>query len=616
MSIPDRLVEEVRDRADLVEMVAEIVPLKRSGRTFRGPCPLHGGKGPNFSVDPARNIFKCFVCGEGGDVFSFPMKHFGMGFNEAVRYVAGQVGIEIPDEQERDDEPDPMAPYHEANAFATEWFRGQLLDPEEGREARDYLARRGITPEACERFDIGWAPASWGALADAARTHGIDRSILLELGLMKESRQKDRDPYDAFRGRIIFPIQDLGGRTVAFGGRVIAEVEEHVPKYLNSPESPVYHKGDLLYGLRWSRGAIRKQETALVVEGYMDYVALASHGVDNAVAPLGTAMTDAQAALIGRYAGRVILLYDSDTAGLKATFRSADALLAQGVEVLVATLPDGQDPDSIVRSGGPAGLRGYLHDAVDVLERKIQILERRDFFSSIAGRRRAVDSLLPTARAASDEVLRGLYIDRIAERTGIDKETVAREVEEGIRKEAARAQVASRREQRRESARTPAPPTPPSPRLGAERNLIMLLLRDDHWVEKVGERIGPDDFNDETDREIFIELVLLNAEGRHRDQTEWLQHLSEQAAHRVEELMGDPEGWNMGHPDRFFHENVREIEARAQRRRLAAIDAEMRQADDVRQMELLREMRELRQAMERSGIHGKVGARGSPGEAQ
>src|SRR5690606_27891730 len=279
MPISDALLEEVRQRADLVEIVSEHTTLKRSGRTFRGPCPLHGGEGPNFSVDPSRNVFKCFTCGESGDVFSFPMKMLGLGFLEAVRFVAERAGIEIPEDEPGEPREDPNAPLYEANAFAAEWFQRQLREPA-GERARAYLEGRGIDEAAVERFGLGWAPESWDALSEAARRRGIASDVLLAVGLAK-SPARGRDPYDAFRGRLTFPIEDLGGRVVGFGGRVIGQVEEHIPKYLNSPESPIYHKGELLYGLSWSRGAIRRAENALVVEGYMDYVSLAARGVEN-----------------------------------------------------------------------------------------------------------------------------------------------------------------------------------------------------------------------------------------------------------------------------------------------------------------------------------------------
>jgi DNA primase len=608
MPIADSIIEEVRQRADLVEIVAEHTRLRRSGKTFRGPCPLHGGEGPNFSVDPAKNVFKCFVCGEGGDVFAFPMKHLGMTFQEAVRFIAARVGVEIPEETERTPEEDPHAELHEVNAFAAEWFRAQLLDPEVGREAREYLAGRGISPEAAERFGLGWAPDSWSALGDAARRHGIRREVLLAVGLTKESTRGGREPYDAFRGRLIFPITDLGGRVVAFGGRILGRAEEHVPKYLNSPESAVYHKGDILYGLRWSRGTIRKEGVALVVEGYMDYVSLASHGVENVIAPLGTAMTTQQAMLVARYASRVILLYDSDRAGLKASFRSGDELLRAGAEVLVATLPGGEDPDSLVRAGGAAALKPFLSDAVDVLERKIQILERRDYFSSIAGTRRAVDALLPTARAAADDVLRGLYIARIAERTGVGKETIAREVEEG--KEAGR--HPSRPEPRRTERGPGTPsPAPPPPRLGAERNLILLFLRDEQWLERAAERLSPADFRDPSYRDIYAELLNLQGEGGRKEGNEWLRALPDDVAVRAEELLGEPEGWNIAHPGRFFEDNVMELEARNQRARLEAINREMAGAAPERVLELIREKRELRQGSARA-VFPRTGGR--PGD--
>jgi DNA primase len=605
MSIPDALIEEVRGRADLVEIVAEHTRLKRSGKTFRGPCPLHGGEGPNFSVDPARNIYKCFVCGEGGDVFSFPMKYFGMGFTEAVRWVAERVGVEIPDVDRHRPEEDPNAELHQANAFAAEFFRQQLLEPEVGLAAREYLAGRGITPAACERFGLGWGPEGWSGLADAARAHGMDREVLLQLGLLKTSSKSGRDPYDAFRGRVVFPIEALSGTVVAFGGRVIGPVEEHVPKYLNSPESAVYHKGEILYGMRWSRGAIRKEEVALVVEGYMDYVSLAAHGVENVVAPLGTAFTQQQAELVARYASRIILLFDSDPAGLKATFRAGDELLRAGVEVLVATLPEGEDPDSLVRKGGATLIRRYLHDAVDVLERKIQILERRDYFSSIAGKRRAVDALLPTVRAAADEVLRGLYIARIAERTGVPRDTLEHEVQSAGRDSRGRPGSRSPSSQsadgsRRSGGDRRAAPAQ-VPRLGPERNLVLLLLRDEQWVERAAERLGAEDFRDPVYREIYTELLNLHAEGGRGEGIDWMHGLSDLVAARAQELLVDPEGWNLANPNRFFEENARDIELRNQRERLAAIDAELQKAAGERQGELLREKETLRREMQRSG---------------
>ncbi|HZG43335.1 MAG TPA: DNA primase [Longimicrobium sp.] len=600
MPIPDHLVEDIRQRADIVEILSEHTRLRRTGKTYRGPCPLHGGEGPNFSVDPAKGFYKCFTCGEGGTVYSFLMKHLGMTYPESIRWVAERVGVEIPDEREerRAQAEDPNRLLYEINGFAAKWFRDQLASPD-GAEARDYLKRRGITPETVERFGLGWAPESFDALGTAARKAGYHGADLLALGLLKEPKKAGRDPYDAFRGRVIFPIEDLGGRVLGFGGRVLQQVEAHIPKYLNSPESEIYHKGSTLYGLAWSRGSIRKEEVALVVEGYMDYVSLAAHGVTHGVAPLGTAMTEEQAALIKQYAPRAILLYDSDKAGLKATFRNGDQLLRAGVEVLVATLPEGEDPDSLVRAQGADALRRYLDDAVDVLERKLLLLDRKNFFGSIKGTRRAIDLLLPTVRATRDEVLRGVYLKRISDRTGVPVDALTREAAEVVdaptrremRVQQRQEQQPPRRDDGRDDGRgdgwggdggrdrqqwhgrprggerqgsrwnvdRPLPTPALRVRMGAERDLLMMMFHSERWIEEVAKFIGPEDFLDPDYRRIF--RILIETEGR-RDSPDWLMEFPEDLSPEVEIIRGLAAHFDWSGAPIFFAENMDHILAR------------------------------------------------------
>lgn len=606
MPIPDHLVEQVRQQADTVEILSEFTRLKRAGKTFRGPCPLHGGEGPNFSVDPGKGIYKCFVCGEGGNLFSFFMKHLGMTFPDAVRTVAERVGIEIPDPREERREEDPDQPLYDVNAFAADWFRRRLWDDDRGKAAREYLEGRGITRETAERFGLGWAPEEWAAFGEAARKHGIGNDRLLALGLAKESKS-GRDPYDAFRGRIIFPIEDLRGRVVAFGGRILGAAEEHVPKYLNSPESAIYHKGRLLYGLGWSRGAIRKEEAVLVVEGYMDYVSLAAHGVGHAVAPLGTAMTEDQALLIARYAPRAILLYDSDKAGMKATFRSGDELLRAGVEVLVATLPEGEDPDSLVRGQGEKALRRYLDDAVDVMERKIQILDRRDFFSSIKGTRQAIDSLLPTVRAATDELVRGMYIQRISERTGVPRETLEREIADVPARDARPSGAGDRR--RRDDGRrtedTARTSSRSDTRANAERALVLLMIHDERWVEEAVQHVHADDLTHPLYRMIY--QGLLDTEGARDPDGEWLTRFPGEAQPLMEELRADPEVATMVPAEAFFRGSVTQILERAHLERLAELNRQLNIAGPEQQMMLIREKELLIKSMRENGYSRKIG---------
>jgi DNA primase len=603
--IPDPLVEEIRLRADLVEVVSEHTKLKRSGRTWRGPCPLHGGEGPNFSVDPVKGFYKCFVCGEAGTVYNFLMKQQGMSFPEAVRAVAARVGVEIPEERRREErEEDPNAVLYEINQFAAKWFREQLAG-EGGERARAYLDGRGIGAEARERFGIGWAPESFDAFGTAARRAGYRSADLLAVGLLKESKKAGREPYDAFRGRVVSPIEDAGGRVLGFGGRVL-EAVEGTPKYLNSPETAIYHKGRTLYGLGWSRGAIRREEVALVVEGYMDYVSLAAHGIPNVVAPLGTAMTEEQAALVAGCAPRAILLYDSDRAGLRATFRSADQLLRAGVEVSVATLPEGEDPDSLVRGRGADALRRYLDDAIDVLERKLQLLERKGLFTSIRGTRRAIDALMPTVRAAKDELLRGVYLKRISDRTGVPVDSLLREAAEGAAAEA----EGERRRAEAVARRAVPPPQRPARelrlRMGAERNLLMMMFHSERWVEECAKFVSPDDFEDPDYRRLFRGLI--ETEGRRDPEGRWLMEFPEDLLAEVDAIRADAVHSDWSAASSFFAESMDRILARPVEREFrrlksdAAAGGEVDPAVLARLQESLLSKRENRHPRSRPGI--------------
>jgi len=475
--VSDKLVEEVRERADILEIVGESVRLKRSGKTWRGPCPLHGGEGPNFSVDPARGIFKCFVCGEGGDVFSFVMKHTGMDFPTAVRHVAERAGVEIPEEGERRE--DPWAHLREALAFAAEWYAARLRDEAEGAAGRAYLERRGVAPEHWETFGIGLAPDGWRGLLEAARAHGIPDETLLQAGLAATS-ERATAPYDRFRHRLMFTIHDLRDRPIGFGGRDLSG-DPQAPKYINSPESPIFHKGRTLFGLVQARHEMRREGYGLIGEGFMDVVSLHTHGFDTAVAPLGTALTPEQAQLLARYTKKVYLLYDSDAAGLRATFRAGDTLLAAGIHPLVVTLPDGEDPDSLVREKGSPALAKLVADGVDVLDRKLQILERQGYLETIEGQRRAVDGLLSTLRSVQDQALLDLYLARAAERIGVRRQTLVSEVTRSA--EAAwtprsNARAPGPEGDRRSGRRGAAGETGYSTIPATERTILVLLLRD------------------------------------------------------------------------------------------------------------------------------------------
>lgn len=574
--IPDDVIDEVRARADIVDIIGELVPLKKAGREYKANCPFHEERTPSFYVVPDKGFYKCFGCGKSGSVFDFVMEQQGMDFVEAVKYVAGRAGVEVREVKRSRQEDDPNRPLYEINAFARAWFREQLLD-EVGAGARAYLEGRGIGPEVAERFDLGYAPDEWRAFREAALKHGFDEDAMLLLGLLKQS-EKSPEPYDGFRGRVMFPIEGLSGKVIAFGGRILERAGPDGPKYINSPETPIYHKGENLYGLSWAKNTIRREEVGIVVEGYMDVVSLAAAGLEHVVAPLGTALTPEQATLLGRYCTRVLLLFDSDAAGLRATFKAGDVLLEAGLHPAVVTLPPGEDPDTLVRSKGRETLSELLDDAVDVLDRKLQILEARDYFSSIEHTRSAVDRLLPTLRAAKDPALRDIYVDRVADRTGVRRETLEAEM----------------RKTRPTSGHVRSSSPPPSgptlraraPRRGAEVQLLKVMVRGVEWVERAAELISPEDFDDPYHRAIF--QALLDApELRAPPAT-----MDPVAAQRFEEILADPE--ELAHGLDVFTNSVNRIRVSALDRRIQDLQRQIEAAgeDDVK-LELMAEKSKL-----------------------
>ena len=553
--IPDDQVEEVRARADIVHVIGDIVPLKRSGKDYKACCPFHNEKTPSFYVVPAKGFYKCFGCGESGDVFAFLMKRLGLSFVDAVKHVATSSGVEIREVSRGQTGEDPFRHLYEANAFARMFFQDSLWDEQAGRPASAYLEERGIEREMAERFGLGYAPDAWRGLHEAASHHGIEEEVLIEVGLVTRS-EKRKDPYDRFRGRLIFPIESLSGKVVGFGGRELGAGREGSPKYVNSPESPIYHKGEILYGLSWAKNTIRRRETALVVEGYMDVVSLAAAGFENAVAPLGTAVTPDQVAILRRYTSRAHLLFDSDAAGLKATFRAADLLLAGGVHPCVVTLPPGEDPDTIVHSEGAEALQSHIDGAVDVLDRKLQILEEHDHFRSIEHTRTAIDRLLPTLRAVQDPALRDIYVARVSERTGVRRDTLEGELARVA------LPLASQRVARRPDHRRPSVASVPE--MGPERELLLLMTKDRDWIERVGERLGPQDFLDVRYRAVF-ESLLADHELTHPP-----ERMVPEAARVLEELLADRT--ELSRANRVFEESLSKILSTLFQERLDAVD--------------------------------------------
>jgi len=594
--IPDEVVEQVRDSADIVQIIGEYVSLKRVGTDFRGPCPFHQGTHRNFSVSAKKNMYFCFVCHEGGDVFHFLQKRLGVDWPAAVKMVGEKSGIEVREVQSRREGPDPREPLWEVNATAAVYFQKILWDDPLGEQAREYLTQRDISREVADQFGIGFAPREIGLLRNFMNTLGFDEARLVGAGLLVQG-DDGSEPRPRFRGRLMFPILDSSSRNIGFGGRLLGPGE---PKYLNSSESAAFSKGKTLYGLNWAKNDIRREDQVLVVEGYFDVVRVMAAGVNTVVAPMGTALTDAQAAALRKLTKNVFLLYDSDKPGLQATFRSGDELLRQGMSVRVVTLPEGEDPDTFVKSQGATALTARLKDAIDVFERKIQLLERAGMFAELHKKRRALDRLLPTVRATSDEIMRDLYITRASEVSGVAREVLVREL-------SGKASPSS------PSKAQPAPQeAAPAPRVrraerragaqhaergaSAERELIRAMLFLRTRVEQITERLGQESFREPQYRAIYLALI---ASGPDASLEEVSAHLDEDSIATVEEIVA--EGAYQIDPERTISDSLATLRARDLDRRAAELDRIIPLAEGVQKDRLIAEKVEIRKELSATG---------------
>jgi DNA primase len=568
--IPDELVDQVRDGADLVGIIGETVELKRTGSDYRGPCPFHGGTHRNFAVIPRKGRYYCFVCHESGDVFSWFMKRVGMDYPTAVREVARRVGIVIPERAERGG-PDPLEPLFGAAAVAQDWFTRQLVESPDAAGAREYLQARDIALDTAALYGLGYAPPGKAFLGAMAQL-GLEPPVLVEAGLA--AVRDDGNVVPRFRSRLLFPIHDLRSRVVGFGGRLLGPGE---PKYLNSPESPIFHKGRQLYNLHQAKGSIRREETVILVEGYFDVLRLVLAGVEHVVAPLGTALTSDQATLLRRFAPAATLLYDSDQAGLRATFRAGDELLRHAVRVRVATMPAGEDPDTLVRRGGAPALEPILRDAMDLLERKLQLLEQKGWFEGMDHQREALDRLLPTIRAAADPLTRDLYLKEVAQRTGVSRETLVHQLAD--RQEPAVAPT-SGEEQGPPAGGGAARPRPrPARRIdAAERDLLRVLIRERGWLDRAAAEVPVEWFETAELREVY---EALRRSPENTGSTLFLEQLSPGARRAYAWLDSIEAKYGAPDPDRTYVDACRTLEVRPLRRQLAALNRRIKEQDRV-----------------------------------
>ncbi|SDO21202.1 DNA primase [Vreelandella arcis] len=534
--IPQRFIDDLLGRVDVVEVVGERVQLKKAGRNFSGLCPFHQEKTPSFTVSADKQFYHCFGCGAHGNALRFLMEYDKLPFPEAVEQLAGRMGIDVP----REGADDPRAQQREKKRkegvnlleLAANFYR-ERLKMQEGQPAQRYLANRGLSDDVIKAYGIGYAPAEWEALKLHLNERGISEPVQVEYGLLIHREDTGRT-YDRFRDRVMFPIRDLRGRTIAFGGRVMGDDQ---PKYLNSPETPVFHKGRELYGLYEARQASNKLEQLVMVEGYMDVVALAQYGIHNAVATLGTATTEDHLSRLFRLVSRVVFCFDGDRAGLQAASRALETalpMMIDGREARFLFLPEGDDPDTLVRREGTEAFQNRVTCAMPLSEFLFEQAAQGRDLNTVEGRERFASQVLESLGKVPEGMLKSLLLESLAKRSGLAQEQLKGLLEKRAAKTASQRQAQEEPKSTpgiapsNEEAQAPARRSTRKQALSPVGRIIQLLLHEprlvtalpegDGWLPMSSDGVGSDETR------LCRDLLALLRAGRYRSPQVILAH--------------------------------------------------------------------------------------------
>jgi len=529
--IPDEKKEEVRHAADIVEVVEDYVKLKRSGRSWKGLCPFHDENTPSFHVTPDLEIYKCFGCGESGDVFNFVMQMEGVGFVEAMRSLADRYGVSLPKEEdpEFDEEHHLREGIYHALRYAGVFFHRHLMESDKAEKARQYLANRGYNRKVITKYGLGYAPDAGNKLYKTAIDSGLNEQYLLEAGLAKPSRRGDGF-YDTFRGRLMFPIFNPSGKVIAFAGRILGD--QKAAKYINSPQTKVYNKSRVLYGINFAKNEIRKSDEVILVEGYTDVISLQQHGIKNVVASSGTSLTPEQMKILHRYGEVITMIYDSDSAGQAAMKRGINIALEEGMDVKLLELPEGEDPDSFVRQfGKDSFLELKKEESEDFLSYIVHKAQGQGMMDDPAEKKKVISRALKSIAHMPDKVSRETYVQHLNGLVKVGDRALFEELGKILNELKQERQRARRREQRqaeREARqqkqdsddhtrnferqmdkKTPKKqPVPPKRRPNYEKELIRLLLiygRD--MIDYIGSLCNEKQFEDDELRLFYKDII-------------------------------------------------------------------------------------------------------------
>lgn len=597
---PKAILNDIKDRISIVAFIGERIPLKRAGRNYRGLCPFHNEKTPSFNVNDEKGIYHCFGCGEGGDLFQFVMKFDGVGFAEAVRGLAGRAGVELP----RDASPAELAKEEEGarrkrallrvNEIARDWFVGRLSDPRVGRVAREYLQTRGISENILTQHFLGYADNSWDQLALHLRERHVPLELAAELGLLK--RRDGGGFYDFFRHRIMFPIISVRGEVLGFSGRTL-EAADGVAKYVNSPDSPIYHKSNSVYGLHLAANAIRREDQVILVEGNIDLVALSQAGIVNAVAPLGTALTTGHVRLLRRLTRRMTVVFDGDEAGTRAALRSLEIFIEEGIAPRVVPLPAGEDPDSLVRKEGAEAFRKRLDAAPPLFEYFVErVIEKTG--ADAAGKVAATEQIIPLLRTVADPAEQAIYRRHVARRLDLDERSLERSLASAHGKAPGPAVAVARRAETGSGGiaiRT------------AERLLIEAMFACPEMAPRIIGAVGPEEFEDPWCRLVAGLVHDRTVPGEALRVTDVIEAVEDaELALQLRGIALGGDRWDAGEAEGLVDDCIARLKERPQRLRLEQINDDIRRAemsgDEARLLELLGEKRELAALMKKPQV--------------
>ncbi len=513
--IPENILEDILGRVDIVEVISGYMPLKKAGRNFRTLCPFHHEKTPSFMVSSDRQIYHCFGCGAGGNAFNFLMQYERLEFLEAVEMLAKKAGVVLPQAHKQDElAVSLITQLYKINELAANFYEQNLNSPQ-GFSAKGYLLKRGLKEEAIKKFKLGFSVDRWDALINHLRAKNISLSLLEKAGLILT--REGGGYYDRFRNRLILPIFDIKSRVLGFGARVL---DDTLPKYINSPETPIYTKGKNLYGLNLSYEAIRDADSAVIVEGYLDFIIPYQAGINNIVASQGTALTQEQARLLKRYTHNVVMVYDADKAGELASLRSLDIFIEEDMGVKVVSLPLGLDPDSFVRKNGAESLKENIHQAENLFDYKIKILKSRHNIKEPQGKAGIAAEMLPTLKKIKNSILRAEYIKKFAEVLNVEEYYVVEELKK-IKEDRPYFDSSGSRPKKASNAN----PT--------ERLLVRLMLEEAGFINRIRQSLEPADFQDERISRIVSLLFDLLEQGRDITPSKLVNYLQDEEVSQV-----------------------------------------------------------------------------------